>query len=593
MIRILFSCFLFAILFSSCQNTDKPAEKEEAKRPNVILIMTDDQGYGDLACLGNEFIKTPNLDKLYSQSTSLTDFHVGTTCAPTRSALMTGKHFNKVGVWHTINGRSLLRKEEKTVANVFADAGYNTGIFGKWHLGDNYPFRPQDRGFQEVWVHGGGGVTQAPDYWGNDYFDDTYYHNGHPEKVEGYCTDVWFSKAIDFIDKNKDKPFFCYIPTNAPHGPLFVDEKYSEPYRGNENIPSPEFNGMITNIDENVGLLEAYLQKNNLADNTILIFMTDNGTANGVRLNGKGFAEKGFNANMRGKKGSNYEGGHRVPFFIRWPQGGLSKKAEITQNTIVTDVLPTLIDLCGIEVSKDLQFDGTSLKPLLYGNKAPWKDRMLMVDTQREYDLKKYKRPSVMFNEWRLVNGDELYNIAEDPAQATNVADQYPDRVVAMKAGYEELWEDVSVNKDEISRIVVGVQDENPLRLSSHDWAGTSSVPWNQGHVRSGVKLNGFWNLTVAEAGEYEISLCRWPRSFFKTLRWGDPNNEAGNFKPINIQTAKLKIGENELSKPISERDKEAKFNVSLRSGETTLQTWFDDGTPDTFGAYYVYITKV
>ena len=494
MIRILYSCFFFlAVLFSSCQNTDKPAEKKEAKRPNVILIMTDDQGYGDLACLGNEFIKTPNLDKLYSQSTSLTDFHVGTTCAPTRSSLMTGKHFNKVGVWHTINGRSLLRKEEKTVANVFADAGYNTGIFGKWHLGDNYPFRPQDRGFQEVWVHGGGGVTQAPDYWGNDYFDDTYYHNGHPEKVEGYCTDVWFGKAIDFIDKNKDKPFFCYIPTNAPHGPLFVDEKYSEPYRGNENVPSPEFNGMITNIDENVGLLEAYLQKNNLADNTILIFMTDNGTANGVRLNGKGFVEIGFNANMRGKKGSNYEGGHRVPFFIRWPQGGLSQKSEVTQNTIVTDVLPTLIDLCGIEVSKDLQLDGTSLKPLLYGNKSPWEDRMLMVDTQREYDLKKYKRPSVMFNEWRLVNGDELYNIAEDPEQATNVADQYPDRVIAMKAGYEELWKDVSMNKNEISRIVVGVQDENPLRLSSHDWAGTSSVPWNQGHVRSGVKLNGFW----------------------------------------------------------------------------------------------------
>ena len=467
-------------------------QEKEFKQPNVIIVMTDDQGYGDLGCHGNKDIITPNLDKLYAKSVSLTDFHVGTTCAPTRSALMTGKHFNKVGVWHTINGRSLLRKEEKTIADIFSEAGYSTGMFGKWHLGDNYPFRPQDRGFQEVWVHGAGGVTQAPDYWGNDYFDDTYYHNGVPEKTEGYCTDVWFGKAIEFIDKNKEKPFFCYIPTNAPHGPLFVDKKYSDLYRDNENVPSPEFNGMITNIDENMGLLEEYLQKNDLTDNTILIFMTDNGTANGVRLDKEGFATKGHSANMRGKKGSNYEGGHRVPFFIHWPGGDLNQQKSISTNIVVMDVLPTLMDLCKIPQGNN-QFDGTSLKSLLYGEYENWKDRMLLVDTQREYHLKKYKRPAVMYNEWRLVNGEELYNIAEDPEQRINIADKHPDLVEKLKAGYEELWEDVSIHKDENNRIIVGTDAENPVMLSSHDWAGTPRVPWNQGQVRGGMKENGFW----------------------------------------------------------------------------------------------------
>jgi arylsulfatase A-like enzyme len=196
------------------------------QKPNVILILTDDQGYGDLACHGNSFIKTPNLDKLHAGSVRFTDYHVATTCAPTRAGLMTGKNCNKVGAWHTIIGRELLRKEEVTMAEIFKKAGYVTGIFGKWHLGDNYPFRPQDRGFDEVLIHGGGGVTQTPDYWNNDYFDDTYFYNGKPQKYNGYCTDVWFSEATKFISKHKKQPFFCYLATNAPHSPFNITDKY-------------------------------------------------------------------------------------------------------------------------------------------------------------------------------------------------------------------------------------------------------------------------------------------------------------------------------------------------------------------------------
>jgi arylsulfatase A-like enzyme len=201
-------------------------------RPNIVFVITDDQGYGDLGCHGNPVIQTPNIDALYRESVRLTDFHVGPTCAPTRAGLLTGHFHNSTGVWHTIGGRSLLRRDEWSLATAFSEGGYATGLFGKWHLGDNAPYRPQDRGFQTVVAHGGGGVGQTPDYWGNSYQDDTYAVNGEWTPFEGYCTDIWFNEALTFIDANRDRPFFCYISTNAPHSPYIVDEAYSERYAG-------------------------------------------------------------------------------------------------------------------------------------------------------------------------------------------------------------------------------------------------------------------------------------------------------------------------------------------------------------------------
>ncbi|MGB2821551.1 MAG: arylsulfatase, partial [Phycisphaerae bacterium] len=281
-------------------------------KPNVVLVITDDQGYGDLGCHGNEVIRTPNIDRLHGESVRLTNFHVGPTCAPTRAGLMTGRYCNCTGVWHTIAGRSLIRRDEVTMADVFAAGGYRTGIFGKWHLGDNYPFRPQDRGFQDVLVHGGGGVSQTPDYWGNDYFDDTYFRSGVPESCTGYCTDVWFDEAMKFIEAGRDRPFFCYLPTNAPHGPYNVADSYSRPYRGLIPDQRANFYGMITNIDDNVGRLRAKLAELGIEENTILIWMTDNGTSAGCSLDENEFVREGFNAGMRGMKGSAYDGGHRT-----------------------------------------------------------------------------------------------------------------------------------------------------------------------------------------------------------------------------------------------------------------------------------------
>lgn len=248
--------FGFIIAVLACAAL-QPVYAEKNNKPNVILVLTDDQGIGDIGCHGNKWIKTPNLDAFYEQSVRMTDFHVSPLCAPTRSAIMTGRYPINNGVWATYKGRDALTKGAFTMANMFNQNGYATGRFGKWHLGDNYPVRATDCGFDVAVFHKGGGVGELSDHWGNSYFDDTYFVNNQPRKFEGYCTDVWFAETMRFIDQNKDKPFFVYLPTNAPHSPLIVDEKYAAPYRPEvgKNIYSAEFYGMITNIDENFGKL--------------------------------------------------------------------------------------------------------------------------------------------------------------------------------------------------------------------------------------------------------------------------------------------------------------------------------------------------
>ena len=551
------------------------------KHPNVILVITDDQGYGDLGCHGNELIRTPNLDTLYEQSVRLTDFHVGPTCAPTRAGLMTGHYCNRTGVWHTIMGRSLLRRDEVTMADVFGAGGYRTAIFGKWHLGDNFPFRPQDRGFHEVLVHGGGGVGQTPDYWGNDYFDDTYWHNGTPEKHTGYCTDIWFDGALRFIEANRHRPFFAYLTTNAPHGPYNVAEKYSDLYK-DKDVPNANFYGMITNIDENMGRLLGKLKTLGLEENTILIFMTYNGTAAGFR------GGKGFNSGMRGTKGSEYEGGHRVPCFVRWPAGHLDGGRNVNRLTAHLDLLPTLIDLCSLEEPAEVTFDGTSIAPLLKGDNAEWPDRILVTDSQRIEHPEKWRKSAVMTDRWRLINGTELYDVPRDPGQSSDVAAKYPDVVRKLRQAYEKWWESVSQRFDEYCEIVLGSDEENPARLTCHDWHGGGAVPWAQGHIRKGLTANGFWAVDVARAGEYEFSLRRWPLEVDAPINAAIPGGKA-----IRAQRARLQIADVDVSKPIEAQAKEVTFKVSLPAGKTTLRTWFtaDDGTSR--GAYFAYVKRV
>ena len=549
-------------------------------KPNVILVITDDQGYGDLRCHGNKVIRTPNLDKLYTQSTRLTNYHVGPTCAPTRAALMTGRYCNRTGVWHTIMGRSLLRKDEITMADVFRAGGYRTSFCGKWHLGDNYPLRPRYRGFDEVLSHGGGGVGQTPDYWGNDYFDDTYMHNGKPVKFKGYCTDIWFDAAMKFAEScaKAGKPFFTYLSTNAPHGPFNVAKKYSDLYEGKAGVPNANFYGMITNIDENMGRLVKKLDALGIADNTILIFTTDNGTAAGFRRG------KGFNAGMKGTKGSEYDGGHRVPFFIRWPDGGIEAKKDIDRLTAHLDVMPTLTELCDIDGPKGVALDGTSIVPLLKGDGANWPVRILVTDSQRLENCVKWRKSAVMTDRWRLVNGKELYDMTADGGQKKNIADGNPEAVKKLRAAYDKWWTSVSQRFGEFVPIIIGSDKENPTRLTSHDWHGPGAQrTWNHRQLRSGPIANGFWAVDIAGDATYEFTLRRWPKE------QDSPISE----RFLKVTKARIKLGEIDRTQAVTAGAKEAKFKLKLKAGPSKLQTWFIDAKDKSAGAYFLYAKRL
>ena len=556
-----------------------------ANRPNVVLVMTDDQGYGDLRCHGNSMIKTPNLDRLHSQSVRLTDFHVDPTCSPTRAALLTGRYSTRTGVWHTVMGRSILFDDEVTMAQMFAAAGYHTGIFGKWHLGDNYPARPQDRGFHEVMIHGGGGVGQTPDYWGNDYFDDTYLQNGEWRKQSGYCTKVFFDHAMDFVEANRERPFFCYIPTNVPHSPNNVAEEYSRPYL-NQGVPQnmATFYGMITEFDENMGRLMKRLDELGLSDNTILIFMTDNGTAAGVYWHrGKGPAPrwKGFNADMKGAKGSHWDGGHRVPFFIRWPNGGLTGGRDVNRLTAHIDVLPTLAELCDVAPPAGRFLDGLSVVSLLRGRESNWPNRTLFAHFQREEIPPKWTRSVAMTERWRLIDGEQLFDIKADPGQQTNVAPRHGDVVKRLRADYEKWWKSLESRFEKHGWIVLGTEHENPSMLTCHDWHlhDTGKIPWNQAHIEKGLASNAYWMVDFAQAGTYEFTLRQKP---------------AVAAFPIEATAASVSVGNRETLGAVPPDSTSVTLTMEVTAGRKRMQATFDneaDGTSR--GAYFVEVRRV
>lgn len=565
-----------ALLFFSC-GADQATE-EPGKAPNVVIVITDDQGYGDVSFTGNPAIKTPTIDKLRSQGMLLNNFHVDPTCAPTRAALMTGRYSDRVGVWHTVQGRSMLRRRETTMADIFGANGYATGLFGKWHLGDCYPYRPEDRGFQHSVYHQAGGVGQAPDYWGNDYFDDTYIVNGKHQRFEGFCTDVWFSEGMKFIKENKDKPFFAYISLNAPHKPLYCPEEYVKPYENDPRVSSPEFYGMITNIDENLSQLMDMLEEEGLANNTILVFMTDNGTASGI-IDGRG-----YDGGMRGRKNSEYEGGHRVPFILRWPDGKIEAGKSIERLTAHIDILPTFIELCGLN-AEEISYDGTSIRELLYAETPNWPERTLVVESQRVVDPIKWRKSAVMTDRWRLVNGKELFQLEDDPKQTADIAEKHPEVYERLREQYDTFWNDVSQEHDLTSYMVIG-SDRSPIvSLSSHDWLIDKLPPWNQSHIVQGaVAEESFWAIEVERDGDYEISLRRWPVEADKGI------NDGTYGKAFNYKQARMRIGDIDETKDIPEGAKEVTFKVSLKKGITQLAPVFI-GPDLTATPYYAYVT--
>jgi arylsulfatase A-like enzyme len=493
--------------------------------PNVVIILTDDQGFGELGVTGNPVVRTPQIDRFAGQSETLTNFSVMPCCSPTRACLMTGRYYYRTGLTDTFMGRSLIDPQERTVAEMFAAAGYHTGIFGKWHLGDNYPRRAMDKGFQESLVLNGGGLAQPGDPPDpvderGAYFNATMRHNGAWIKTDGYVSDVITKAAIEFIEKNRSQPFFLYLPFNCPHAPHQVPDEYRLRYPAKALAPAnfprvgnpmpakqdpddiARVYGMIENIDDNVGRLLSRLDELKLSEDTIVVLFSDNGCQH----------HNGYNAGLRDWKGSPYEGGIHQFCFLRWP-GFFQPGRKVDPISVVCDVTPTLLDLCGIAPPTGVKFDGKSLAPLLRGEAAGWPDRTIVAQWHRGDAPDRYRNFSVRSQEWKLVqprgegtNWDgqtdfQLFDLTRDPYEMHNVAAEHHDQVAKLKTAYDAWFDDVTAGYDfdQGQRIYIGTPHENPVLLTRQDWRGPKAS-WKKDGL-------GYWEIQVATAGRYRIRL--------------------------------------------------------------------------------------
>jgi len=593
---------LAAGLLAAASCVAAAAAQQPVPPKGIILVLIDDIGYGDIDILYPSALETPNLDTLCRQSLRLTDFHVGTTCAPTRASLMTGRAINATGVWHTVAGRELLREDEQTMAEVFRANGWKTGVFGKWHLGEGYPFSPRFRGFDVAVIHGGGGVSQQPDYWGNDYYSgvdrsgrptkaDVYFENGKPVEADRFCTDYWFHRATQFIRQcvSEEKRFFCYLPTNAAHGPFNAPHGY----KGG-------FDGLIENVDDNMGRLDAFLAEQGLKDDVLLIFTTDNGTT-GSRHGG-----------LRGAKGSLFDGGHNVPCFWRWKTGGMAgttqSARDVTPLTAGMDLLPTFIELFNLKrPAGGKPLHGLSIKEMLLRPDFTPQERTLVVDTQRLADLHKWRLACVAKDEvadgeikhkWRLIRGSassriELYDFKVDRHQDHDLAGDNEAVIDELVDVYETWWADVSQGAEAYPPFVINPEKEAELTLFSHSWIGGDLSPWNQGHVNGAAAGTRTHVVRFDVGGRYRFELRRWPREDGGAI---DGPNSAGGGKLVPAAKARLIIeGVATETKSISAGDAMVVFERDVPAGPATrLVTAFLDTDDNVLtGAYYVYIRPV
>ncbi len=528
---------------------------DNSKRPNVVLIMTDDQGYGDIGVHGNDKIHTPHMDALSKQSAVMTQFYVCPVCAPTRASLMTGRYNYRTGAIDTYLGRAMMHGEETTIAEMLSAAGYKTGIFGKWHLGDNVPMRPDDQGFDEYLIHMGGGLAQPANPPGSKYDDPELLHNGRFKTFKGYCTDIFTDAAIDFIENNKDQPFFTYLATNAPHTPLQIDEKYVKPYRdmGLDDTTAKVY-GMVENIDDNLGKLLAALKRLNLEENTIVIFLTDNGPK-----------QKRYTAGLRGRKGQVYEGGIRVPFFIRWPNK-LKPGNNSDRIAAHIDVAPTILDACGIKKPDNVALDGRSLMPLLTQDSPKWDDRNLFFQWHRGDVPERFRDCAVRSQKYKLINGVELYDIQNDPYEKTDIADDNPKMVAQMRDEYLEWFRDVSGERGYAPpRIHIGSPKENPTILTPQDWRGPDAG-WGKDSI-------GYWEVEILKTAKYDIRLR------FHPLQ----SDAVGYFKLRNVI----------LKQELRKGDEECTLQtVNLPAGSARLEAWINQGDKNT-GMQYVDVKLI
>ena len=525
------------------------ADDPRSSAPNVILIMTDDQGWAQVGFHGNPYIQTPTLDRMAAESTEFTQFYVEPKCAPTRAALLTGRHGYRSGVVDTYLGRTLLDPAAVTLAELLSEHGYATGIFGKWHLGDNYPLRPMDQGFQETLVHRGGGLGQPAGPPGNTYWDPVLEHNGESKKYEGYCTRVFTDGLIEFIRVNRDRPFFGYLATNVPHGPFDVDEEWIEPYR-EMGLPerTARVYGMIEEFDQNLDRLLGELDTLGLAERTIVVFLTDNGPT-----------QQTFTAGLKERKGSAYDGGTRVPFLFRWPEQ-VEAGRQVDRIAAHIDVVPTLLEAAGVGTPFQ-PFDGVSLWPLLSGATAPenWPDRTIYLQNHRGDIPQLNRNASARTQRWKIVQPlgkatdpmppgaeFELYDMSVDPGETNNLAGEHPEIVEKMRRGYEEWFRDVSSRGFDPVRIHLGSPREPRTTLSRFDWRGDYDE-------RAGEAALGYWPIVIEQQGRYDL-----------VLRFAGPLPSEGR--------ARVSVGEVEVAQEVAAGSASCKFpGIELEAGPARL----------------------
>ena len=507
------------IIISTALTASFTCFSQVTQHPNVIIIITDDQGYGDLGYTGNPYVKTPNLDKFAGESVRFSNFYVSPVSAPTRSSLMTGRYSLRTGVHDTFNGGAIMASNEVTIAEMLKEANYTTAIFGKWHLGDNYPCRPEDQGFDESVIHLGGGMGQPGDFttWfrkDSSYYDPILWHNGKREPYKGYCSDIFTNQAIRFIERNSKVPFFCYLSFNAPHEPLQVPAKYYniykdiDPSKGFEKDPRPfpkmteedkesarKVYAMVTNIDENIGRLLTRIKELNIDRNTVVIFMTDNGPQ-----------QNRYVAGMRGRKASVYRGGIRVPFFIRYPSLFDGNK-DIGITAAHIDVLPTLSKICNTPLPPDRLIDGKNLLPLIRREKVDWSGRSLFFYWSRRYP-ELYRNIALQKGNYKLVgqtdfNSEirdfELFDIDKDPYEQNNIVKENMPLAINLKSEMDKHINELitSDNLTNPPRISIGTKYENPVFLSRNDADGPAEN-WTK------EETYGKWRVNISE-GIYNI----------------------------------------------------------------------------------------
>lgn len=539
-----------ALLTLNCQ---RPARK-----PNFVVVMTDDQGYGDLSATGNPVLRTPHTDSLAADGMRFDSFHVCPVCAPTRASLMTGRYNFRTGVVDTFKGRAMMHSDEVTVAELLREGGYRTGIFGKWHLGDNYPLRPQDQGFEESLIHMGGGIGQPADQPGNTYMDPQLRENGEWKRFQGYCTDIFTNGAMAFIEKHKSEPFFCYLATNTPHTPLEVPEDWVEPFRAKGlDEDTARIYAMVKNIDDNLGRVLAKLDALGLREDTVVMFLTDNGPQQRGR----------FNAEMRGLKGTVYQGGIRTPLFVRWP-GRVAAGSSTDRLTAHLDIMPTLCEMAGVSLPRDREVDGRSLLPLLEGRQGSWSDRTLFTQWHRGDAPIARESAAVLTGRYKLVlkrdlpGGMELFDLLEDPGETTNIAERMPHLALELSRRYDRWLEHVSATRGyDPPRIWIGDRNEDPTTLTRQDWRGPRAG-WTEDDVL------GYWEVDVRQSGTYQFAV---------------------RTKPSELAaTAWLRVNGAETSTPLPAGATRAEFApLAVKAGPGRLEAWLDYGE-QTRGVWYV-----